>query len=85
MASTRSYSAATERVGSSSVAQLEANPIADTRLGRVLAGGGDRRLVEVVAVDLHIREGGGDGDRAMPSPQPISAIAQGARPPRRRA
>ena len=44
------------------VGDFEADPVADTGLGGVLAGGRDGRLVEVVAMDDHVREGAADGD-----------------------
>ena len=45
------------------VDDLELHAVADAGFGGVLAGGGDRRLVVVEAVDPNLREGLGQGDR----------------------
>src|SRR5207342_3176433 len=57
------------------VAHLEPGPLANTCRRGLLVGRGDRRLVEVEAVDLGVRIGAGDGDRrrsAMPAPAATS-------------
>src|SRR5690606_159704 len=52
------------------VPQLEAHPVADAGVGRVLAGCGDGGLVEVDAVDggVRVRLGDGDGGDALAAP-----------------